>query len=443
MKYLFLLVLIKISLIIYLVYVATVSNINVINSYENLIDNYIIVQNVESLFSTCKDAETGQRGYILTGDDKYLVPFNIAYNNLKHEQQIVDNNDVISTDKMASLRKLIADKLDELQRTIDLRKNGQYEEALKIIKTDYGQEKMDKIRELMNQIISHQQDILSEKRKITLETANYNNKLICIAGSVMFLTILANIFVFYTDYRQSQSLFTRTEDLTRSNHELEQFAYVASHDLQEPLRMVASYCKLLERKYFNILDANGKEFIHYAVDGATRMQLLINDLLTYSRVRSKVKAYDNVDLNICYQIALENLKASIQESQVVINCDKLPIIYGDKTQMTQVLQNLIANAIKFRTKDKIPTINIKCILKKYKWQISVEDNGIGIEDKFKNSLFVIFKRLNNKSDYPGTGIGLALCKNIIERHGGKIWFESEFNVGTKFYFILGEHCENG
>jgi light-regulated signal transduction histidine kinase (bacteriophytochrome) len=223
--------------------------------------------------------------------------------------------------------------------------------------------------------------------------------------------------------------------LARSNKELEQFAYVASHDLQEPLRMVASFTQLLSRRYRGKLDADADEFIHYAVDGATRMQTLINDLLAYSRIGSRTKPFESVNLNSVLQRALANLHVAIEESNAKIVYDELPDTYGDITQLTQLFQNLIGNAIKFRG-ELPPEVGINVSDADKYWRIEVRDNGIGIAPEFFDRIFVIFQRLHNKEDYPGTGIGLSICKKIIERHGGQIQVKSERGQGSAFIFTL-------
>jgi PAS domain S-box-containing protein len=230
-------------------------------------------------------------------------------------------------------------------------------------------------------------------------------------------------------------------ELLRSNTELEQFAYVASHDLQEPLRMVTSYLQLLERRYKHQLDTDADEFIDYAVDGAIRMQALINDLLSLSRVSTRGKPFEPVDSTISLTQAIANLQFVIEESQAVVKYDCLPEVMADAIQLTQVFQNLIANAIKFQGED-IAKISVKAERLAQEWLFSVCDNGIGMEAQYHDRIFVIFQRLHSRGQYSGTGIGLAICKKIVERHDGRIWVESSPGQGSTFYFTLPARGEN-
>jgi light-regulated signal transduction histidine kinase (bacteriophytochrome) len=225
-------------------------------------------------------------------------------------------------------------------------------------------------------------------------------------------------------------------DLARSNAELEQFAYVASHDLQEPLRMVASYTQLLARRYQGKLDQDADEFIGFAVDGARRMQELINDLLTYSRVGTRALILVEVDTARVVDQVVSDLAAAIQDSNATVTRDDLPTLCGDLTQFHQLFQNLIANAIKFHRPDERPRVHISAAHSHGAWTFRVTDNGIGIEPQYLERIFALFQRLHSRAEYPGTGIGLAICKKVVERHRGEIQVESALGHGTTFVFTL-------
>jgi len=238
-----------------------------------------------------------------------------------------------------------------------------------------------------------------------------------------------------TDIRNARiQLEDKAKELERSNAELEQFAYIASHDLQEPLRTISSYVQLLAERYKDKLDKDANDFIGFAVDGSNRMRLLINSLLDYSRV-NKVKPFEWINLNTVISDMLQAMKDTITESKATIRYANLPKIYGDPVLIGQLFQNLIGNAIKFRDGKK-PEIEISSKREDGEYLFSVKDNGIGIKSEYDEKIFVIFQRLNGREKYPGTGIGLSICKKIVERHGGKIWVESEPGKGSTFYFTI-------
>ena len=233
----------------------------------------------------------------------------------------------------------------------------------------------------------------------------------------------------------------KLNELKRSNTELEQFAYIASHDLQEPLRMVSSYLQLIERRYLDKLDEDGHEFMAFAVDGANRMQKMINDLLVYSRVTTRGKEFEFIDMDEILDKVLKNLEVSINENHTQINYEKLPKIKADPSQMSQIFQNLIGNSIRFKRQEN-PVININSDENEDEWIFTVQDNGIGIDPEYSEKIFEVFKRLHGKDKYPGTGIGLAISKKIVERHGGSIWVESELDKGSKFIFTIPKNPED-
>ena len=232
-----------------------------------------------------------------------------------------------------------------------------------------------------------------------------------------------------------QKLEESVAELGRSNADLQQFAYVASHDLQEPLRMVSSYTQLIARRYKGKLDADADEFIAFAVDGANRMQRLILDLLAYSRVNTAGRQFEPTAMETVLKAALNNLTNAVKESQAIITHDPLPAVMGDDKQLAQLFQNLLSNAVKFGGAQP-PRIHISAKQTDGEWLFSVRDHGIGLDPQYADRIFVIFQRLHTREEYPGTGIGLAICKKIVERHGGRIWVESELGKGATFYFTM-------
>ena len=235
--------------------------------------------------------------------------------------------------------------------------------------------------------------------------------------------------------RAEEELRQSHAELERSNTELQQFAYVASHDLQEPLRMVSSYMGLIERRYKGRLDADADDFIGYAVDGAKRMRMLINDLLEYSRVGTQGKAFGPVDCETLLNRVLDHLQLLIEDNSATVTHDRLPTVIGDSAQLMRLFQNLIHNSLKFKN-DSPPLIHVSAEQCYGDWLFSFHDNGIGIDPQYADRIFVIFQRLHDREEYQGTGIGLAICKKIVERHGGRIWVQSEQGKGATFFFTI-------
>ena len=240
-----------------------------------------------------------------------------------------------------------------------------------------------------------------------------------------------------TERRETELLLqTQADALQRSNEQLQQFAYVASHDLQEPLRMVSSYLQLLERRYADRLDDDAREFIGFAVDGAKRMQALIQDLLAYSRIGAKEDVHSRVDLNETMARVLKDLEVAVADAGATVQADPLPTVTAEPAELAQLLSNLVGNALKFRRPGVPPVVQVSARHLGDRWEIAVRDNGIGLEPKYADRIFQIFQRLHTRQEYPGTGIGLAICKRIVERHGGAIRVESIPGEGTTFSFTL-------
>ncbi|MEW6602096.1 MAG: ATP-binding protein [Nitrospirota bacterium] len=252
--------------------------------------------------------------------------------------------------------------------------------------------------------------------------------------------IPADFTAAYLD-KEKKKFLEAKEELDRSRQELEMFFYMASHDLQEPLRMVASYTQLLAKRYRGMLDDDADDFISYAVDGATRMQRLISNMLTYTRVDKKNKnEMIPTDCEYVLISAKANLALVIEDSGAVITSDHMPVVMADDVQLIQVFQNLIGNAIKFRG-DRTVEIHVSAECKEGEWIFSVRDNGIGINDQQKEQIFIMFMRAHDTKEYSGEGIGLAICEKIVQHHGGRIWVESESGKGSTFYFSIPEGNE--
>ena len=266
-------------------------------------------------------------------------------------------------------------------------------------------------------------------------------KLTAIRDSAGELRGFAKVTCDLTERKRAELQIQHTLELARSNAELQQFAYVASHDLQEPLRAITGCVQLLQQRYQGKLEGRADEFIAHAVEGATRMRALINDLLEYSRVGTRVNAFGPTDCNEVLKAALSNLQTAINEKKAVVTSDLLPTVMADETRLMQLLQNLIGNALKF-TGDKPPKIHVGAQRVDGAWQFSVSDNGIGIEAQYRERIFGVFQRLHTRREYPGTGIGLAICKRIVEHHGGRIWVESELGKGAIFHFLILDGAES-
>jgi PAS domain S-box-containing protein len=294
-------------------------------------------------------------------------------------------------------------------------------------------------REQFLELIQHQGHVANFEFEIVTKKNRYKHVLM---NASIDGEILSGMILDITDMKQAEEVLRLTlQELERSNEELEQFAYVASHDLQEPLRMVTNFLQLLEQRYKGELDADADEFIAFAVDGATRMQRMITDLLEYSRVGSRGEAFVPLDCEAVFDEVCDNLKISLEDNNVTITHDLLPQVLGDETQLSQLFQNLIGNAIKFRS-DRAPEIHVGAVQEDGTWVFSVQDNGIGIDPEFADRIFVIFQRLHPDGAYPGSGIGLSISKRIAERHGGRIWVESKPGAGSTFFFTIPvEHVD--
>lgn len=308
----------------------------------------------------------------------------------------------------------------------------------------FPEDKMQEFEDIMSNIRSHQgiQQLETIRRRKDGKNIQVAITISPITDQTGHLIGSSTLAYDITERKQREKdLAEKTEELARSNQELQQFAYVASHDLQEPLRMVSSYTQLLRKRYKGQLDADADEFIGFAVDGANRMQQLICDLLEYSRVGAKETPIEPVDCNVIMRSVIDNLSSSIEETQGQVTTDVLPTLKANPTQLSQLFQNLLGNAMKFKGEVR-PIVHVTAKKEGTNWRFAFRDNGIGIPTDQQQRIFDIFQRLHSRSEYPGTGIGLAICKKIVESHGGRIWVTSSPGEGSTFYFTLASDLEN-
>jgi len=421
---------------------------------------HLVLEALDAVSANMTDAETGQRGFLLTGQEAYLEPYNDALN---HVQESIRVLRALTSDNPAQQRNLdrlepvVALKLAELQFRLEIRKRDGLNAAAEAVRDGSGRLHMNQIRAVIADMKHEERRLLVARTQEAIASSSRAGMVIVIGNllALLFLS-LAGMVIFQemgqrrraeeevrslnVDLEQrvadrTAELAERAKDLARSNGELQQFAYVASHDLQEPLRMVASFTQLLAKRYSDKLDDDAREFINYAVDGAKRMQTLISDLLSYSRVGTQGKAFELVHCDAVLDRVLKSLQLAIEDTGAVITREPLPAVAGDSIQLTQLFQNLLTNAIKFHGK-KPPLVQISTENNGSMWKIAVRDNGIGISPEHADRIFVIFQRLHTKTEYPGTGIGLAICKKIVERHGGRIWVEASPGGGSTFFFTI-------
>jgi signal transduction histidine kinase len=445
-------------------------------SYSSLVRNsedrrsvmhtHLVLEKLDALQIHLTDAETGERGYILTGLESYLPPYQVAYalvaQNLHSLRELTADNPV-QQDSLDRLEPLARARLSELQDRISLRKKAGLAAGASAVAGGSREPIMEQIRALIA-IMKQEEDRLLVQRSNELEASSRRTKSILVVGELLGLLFLSaaglvirqemihraraeeEVRTLNRDLERrvaerTAELAERAKDLERSNMELQQFAYVASHDLQEPLRTIASFTQLLAKRYNDKLDDKAREFINYAVDGSKRMQTLINDLLSYSRVGTQGRPFAPARCDAILDRVLKNLKIGVDACGALITRDPLPVVMADEGQLAQLFQNLLTNAMKFRGAD-VPRIHISAARDGTAWKIMVRDNGIGISPEHSDRVFVIFQRLHTKTQYPGTGIGLAICKKIAERHGGRIWVEPSPGGGSTFCFTIGGEIKN-
>jgi len=439
-----------------------------ISSVERTLRTHRFTLDLEKLLTAVGDAETGQRGYLLTGSEVYLTPYVRAKGEIQQrlaDVAIAASEAGVKSSRIDELRATIQKKMSELELTIKLYNTEGANAALATVRTGRGQQAMAAIRRLIGALMDEQSATFQRQYAQQKRNQGYVtlSMILGVGLSSLLLALAFRIGASYVKERdqveaemrglneelerrvrqRTAELETRTREseiraaeLRRSNADLEQFASIASHDLQEPLRMVASYMGMLSRRYGPSLDETALTYIRFAIGGATRMQTLIADLLSYSKAGTQALTKERVPFESVVKRAIQNLQVAIEESSAAVKYGSLPVLDIDEVKMTQVVQNLLGNAMKFRKEGVRPEIEISAKRDGPEWVFSVADNGIGFERKYNDRIFQVFQRLHGVGSYPGNGIGLSICRRIIEHHGGRLWAEAEPDIGSTFFFSL-------
>ncbi|HYI97904.1 MAG TPA: ATP-binding protein [Bryobacteraceae bacterium] len=398
---------------------------------------------LEKLFSEIKDVEVAQREYVLVGGEQPLQT--IRNTHVRIDDDIRELRRIgADTRWLSLLDSLIPQKFEEIQQTIESRNERGVEAASQILLTNRGFQAMDDIRRVVSNMRTEEERRLAERSR---EQSRRFQRTFELFFGVLILNLALIGILYFLQRRETerakqlhdeleQRVALRTEALQRSNEDLQQFAYIASHDMKEPLRMIASYTTLLQRRYAGRLDEDADSFINFIVDGVKRMNTLIQDLLEYSRAASGAEdQLSEVHVPTILRNVMANLKVTIAESGATVKSEHLPeAVPYDAIRLTQIFQNLIGNAIKYRG-DRRPVVTITSTRRDDEIVFSVSDNGIGIAPEHVDKIFNVFQRLHGK-EYEGTGIGLAMVKKIVERYGGRIWVESTPDVGSTFHFTI-------
>ncbi|WP_133468680.1 sensor histidine kinase [Paraglaciecola marina] len=437
------------------------------NTQKDLYQTSESVLALNDLHISVLSAETGQRGYLLTEIDEYLMPYRRALRKVADQMELVKQQHFQHPQQKEHITTLLAlseEKLDELEKTVKLALADKERRALSLVMTGRGRDLYTDILSLINELKEAEIEYRDSRLKYLFNIRQEANITFWLSGITSSLLLFGMLFMaklninFESKLRRSleqqneklaeqvaartKELTIYSEELSRSNRELEDFAFVASHDLQEPLRKIRAFGDRLMSTYEQELEGKGVDYIKRMKTAAERMSNLINDLLDFSRITTRGKDFKSVDLNLVMEDILSDLEIASEESGSQITIDTLPTIQGDKGQMYQLFLNLLSNAIKFRKPEVAPDISITYKEKhlsdehtnlEIEWHIlTITDNGIGFEQEFADKIFVPFQRLHGRSEYKGTGIGLAVCRRIVERHGGNISATSTLGVGTVF-----------
>ena len=435
-----------------------------------------VISAVNTLHMAVLRAESGQRGFLLTQDEAYLEDYTTTLTRLEGLLEEVKISSQVSDlpqqdEKISQLISLSQAKIDEMISTVQTAKAGNFEQAQRIISSDRGLLLYDRFERLFKDIDASERLVQGEHLANLMKLRRDSVNTLIISGGTTALLIVAIFMLLKLNMRENlrhqrtlenvneelefkiaqrtQELQIYSDELSRSNRELEDFAFVASHDLQEPLRKIRAFGNRIEDGYSDVIDERGRDFLKRMLNAAERMSMLISDLLSFSRVSTRGKDFTEVNLQETAEAVLSDLEIAIEESGAQVNVGSLPTLQADKSQVEQLLLNILSNALKFKQPDRAPIISIDSRpsdpeeietfhhCEEFDWvTISIEDNGIGFEQSFSEKIFAPFQRLHGRTSYKGTGIGLAVCRRIVERHNGQIRAYSEPGNGAKFVIIL-------
>jgi len=472
-----------IIIVVFVIVVITANSFYVVNTLNDLsalearlFTTNRVINAVNRLHVAVLRIESGQRGFMLTDDEKYLADYTETLgliNEVMDEVEVSSfSSDIkVQTDRIEQLLVLTKAKVNEVIEVVELVKAGKEQEAIDLVKSDKGIMLYKRFETLFSEIDSSERNMQGTHlaNLMSLRRDSVNTLII---SSVTTLLLIITVFLLlkinsreHEKYQadlesvnedletkiaeRTQELSVFSEELARSNRELEDFAFVASHDLQEPLRKIRAFGNRLESGYNDVIDERGKDYLARMLNAAERMSMLISDLLAFSRVSTRGKEFGEVDLNRAINSVIDDLEIAIDEKSAEINVSDMPVIRGDKSQLEQLFLNLISNALKFQSEGVKPVVSINVtnalpedtsdilISEEYEWiKITVTDNGIGFEQSFAEKIFAPFQRLHGRSEYKGTGIGLAVCRRIVERHNGQINAISKPGEGATFSIIL-------
>ncbi|WP_394224345.1 ATP-binding protein [Alteromonas gracilis] len=459
-----------------------VSTLNDLSALEaRLFTTNRVINAVNRLHVAVLRIESGQRGYMITQDDAYLSDYMETLGTVGELMEEVEVSSFSSDigeqpERIKRLLALTKNKINEVIEVVELYKAGQVEDAIALVKSDKGIALYTRFEDVFREIDDSERDMQGTHlaNLMSLRRDSVNTLII---SSATTLLLIISVFILlkinsreHEKYRaeletineelesriaeRTQELSVYSDELARSNRELEDFAFVASHDLQEPLRKIRAFGNRLESGYGDVIDDRGKDFLARMLNAAERMSMLISDLLAFSRVSTRGKDFQNVNLTTVVDSVLDDLEVAIEEKSAQIHVTDMPCIHGDKTQLEQLFLNLISNALKFQSEGVTPVVNIHAkdatdedtkdilIREEYEWtKVTVSDNGIGFEQSFAEKIFAPFQRLHGRSEYKGTGIGLAVCRRIVERHNGLITATSVPGEGATFTIVIPKDSE--